>query len=55
MPSGALAWVACESPGTTLGRPGYWPLLEGGVWVSGVLVATDGSGEHTSGVPLCTG
>ena len=34
-PTGALAWIQCETPGMTLGRPGYWASLAGGGWVSG--------------------
>ncbi len=52
---GALAWVNCESPGITLGRPGYWQMLDSGGFISGAFVATQGPGKRTVGVPLCTG
>lgn len=53
--AGALAWVNCEAPGITLGRPGYWQMLETGAWISGAFVATQSTGKRTVGVPLCSG
>lgn len=55
LPGGALAWVVCESPGTTLGRPGYWHLLDNGNWISGAFLMTPQANARTLDVPLCAG
>ena len=51
---GALAWITCETPGITLGLPGFWQRIQGGLWVSGALVAVPDARKRTPGVPLCT-
>lgn len=51
--AGTLAWVQCETPGVTLGRPGYWASLAGGGWVSGALLARPHLYQRSLGVPLC--
>lgn len=53
MPAGTLAWIQCETPGTTLARPGYWASLAGGGWVSGALLARARLYERSPAVPLC--
>jgi hypothetical protein len=50
---GALAWITCESPGIILGRQGYWQRLQGGLWVSGALIAIADPTKRSPAVPLC--
>jgi hypothetical protein len=52
-PGGALAWITCQTPGTVLGRTGYWQRLEDGTWISGGLLAALDAASPTTGVPLC--
>jgi hypothetical protein len=52
---GALAWITCESPGTVLGRQGYWQRMQGGLWISGALLAVADPTRHSPAVPLCAG
>ena len=51
--AGSLAWIQCETPGQTLGRPGYWASLAGGGWMSGALLARPNLFQRSIGVPLC--
>lgn len=51
--AGTLAWIQCETPGTTLGRPGYWASLAGGNWMSGAVLARPNIYQRSVGVPLC--
>jgi len=51
--AGTLAWIQCETPGQTLGRPGYWASLAGGGWISGALLARRHIYQRSVGVPLC--
>lgn len=51
--AGTLAWIQCETPGTTLSRPGYWASLAGGGWMSGALLARPNIFQRSVGVPLC--
>ena len=51
---GTLAWVICETPGLTLGRPGYWQKLDTGQWVSGPLISRPSPYERAYAVPLCS-
>jgi hypothetical protein len=51
--AGTFAWIQCETPGVTLGRPGYWASLAGGGWISGALLARPYLYQRSIGVPLC--
>jgi hypothetical protein len=51
--AGTLAWIQCETPGVTLGRPGYWASLAGGGWMSGAVLARPYLYQRSIGVPLC--
>lgn len=53
LPAGALAWIQCETPGITLGKPGYWASVAGGGWVSGALLARPQRYGRSLAVPLC--
>jgi hypothetical protein len=50
---GTLAWVVCETPGLTLGRPGWWQKLDTGKWISGPLLSRPAPYERAVAVPLC--
>lgn len=50
---GTLAWIVCEIPGPTLGRPGYWLRLETGQWISGAHVERSHRYDDAPATPAC--
>lgn len=51
--AGELAWVTCETPGSTLGRAGFWSRLDTGLWVSGALLARPDQFKRAPTTPVC--
>ncbi len=51
--AGSLLWTTCETPGITLGKPGYWQLLDTGQWLSSPLTTKPDPYEHHQAIALC--
>ncbi len=54
IPGGGLVWTTCETPGVTLGQPGFWQRLDTGSWVSSPLTTKPNPYARHPAVPLCT-
>jgi uncharacterized protein YraI len=53
VPTGGLAWVDCQGPGTRVGSTSVWDRLGDGRWVSDYFVATPGRPGYSPPVPRC--
>lgn len=53
LPSGALAWVACQAPGSVVHTTKAWDKLVDGRWVTDYYVATRSKTTYTPPIPRC--
>lgn len=53
IPTGGLAWVVCQGPGSKVGSTPVWDRLGDGRWVSDFFVATPGRPGYSPPIPRC--
>jgi uncharacterized protein YraI len=53
VPTGGLAWIDCQGPGTEVGTTSVWDRLGDGRWVSDYFVATPGKPGYSPPIPRC--
>lgn len=53
VPTGGLAWIVCQGPGSKVGTTSVWDRLGDGRWVSDYFVATPGKPGYSPPVPRC--
>ena len=53
LPNGALAWVACQAPGSVVHTTKVWDKLVDGRWVTDYYVATRSKTTYTAPIPRC--
>lgn len=53
LPPGALAWVACQRSGSTVGTTRVWDRLVDGRWVSDYYVSNRSNTTFSTGPPRC--
>ncbi|MGP3981441.1 glycoside hydrolase domain-containing protein [Streptomyces sp. KR80] len=53
LPGGALAWVVCQAPGSTVSGTKVWNKLDTGRWVSDYYVANASNTTYSKPVPRC--
>ncbi|AKU17330.1 DUF1906 domain-containing protein [Luteipulveratus mongoliensis] len=53
LPTGALAWVACQGPGSKVGTTAVWDRLTDGSWVSDYYVANPSNTTYSGPAPRC--
>jgi hypothetical protein len=53
LPGGALAWVWCQRPGTTVATTKVWDKLRDGSYVSDYYLATPSKTSYSKPVPRC--
>lgn len=53
LPRGALAYVACQAPGETIGTTAVWNQLSDGRWVSDYYVSNRSNTTWSAPVPRC--
>jgi hypothetical protein len=53
LPTGSLAWIVCQYPGTTSGSTRVWDRLSDSRWVTDNYVATPSSTTYSAPIPRC--
>ena len=53
IPTGGLAWIACQASGSQVGRTSVWDRLTDGRWVSDHYVATPNRSTFSAPIPRC--
>lgn len=53
LPSGSLAWVACQKAGTKVGTTSVWDQLDDGRWVTDYYVSNGSNTTYAANVPRC--
>ena len=52
-PGGALGWVTCQRPGSSVGTTSIWDRLEDGKYVSDLYLATPSKTTYSPPLPRC--
>lgn len=53
LPTGGLAWISCQKPGTRIGSTAVWDRMTDNLWVSDYYVATPSSTTFSAPILRC--